>query len=104
MKKHIHHICIQTNSYKESLNFYIDILGFKIIKETPNFHGRDYNTWIALENFMIELQTPKDEEVFNKFNIENEGVAHICFYVENIEEEYGLMVDKGYSKFKVKNG
>ena len=39
MIKKIHHVCIQTNSYEDSLRFYLDILEFQIIKETPDFHG-----------------------------------------------------------------
>ncbi|MDZ5038577.1 VOC family protein, partial [Clostridium perfringens] len=41
--KMIHHICIQTEKYEESLDFYTRILGFEMINETPNFHGRDFN-------------------------------------------------------------
>ena len=41
-KKIIHHVCIQTNSYEESLDFYTRILGFEIVQETKNFHNRDY--------------------------------------------------------------
>ena len=31
MIKMLHHVCIQTDKYKESLDFYTNILGFKII-------------------------------------------------------------------------
>ena len=48
--KMIHHICIQTENYKESLDFYTRILGFEIVKESKNFHNREYNTWLKLEN------------------------------------------------------
>lgn len=54
-----HHICIQTDQYKESLEFYVDILGFKLIKETPDFHSRQYNSWLEQDGFFIELQTNK---------------------------------------------
>lgn len=67
----IHHICIQTNCYNESKMFYTDILGFKLIQETKNFHGREYNTWLDLNGFMIELQTGKDN--LEKYNKEAEG-------------------------------
>lgn len=60
--KAMHHVCIQTNSYKESLEFYKNILGFEIVEETKNFHTRDYNTWLKLGTFMIELQTSKKGE------------------------------------------
>ena len=47
--KMVHHICIQTESYHESLDFYQKRLGFKLVNETVNFHGRDVNTWIKLD-------------------------------------------------------
>lgn len=79
----IHHICIQTNTYEESKKFYIDILGFKLVKETPNFHGRDYNTWLDLNGFMIELQTGKNTLV--QYNKESEGIVHFALYEDNID-------------------
>ena len=36
--KMVHHICIQTEDYKESLDFYTRILGLEIVKESKNFH------------------------------------------------------------------
>ncbi len=35
----VHHLCIQTNTYLETLKFYTEGLGFKLVQETPNFHG-----------------------------------------------------------------
>ncbi len=42
----MHHVCIQTNSYNESLEFYTKVLGFRIVQETKDFHNREYNTWL----------------------------------------------------------
>ncbi|MEG1311626.1 MAG: VOC family protein [Romboutsia sp.] len=102
--KMIHHICIQTEKYTESLDFYITILGFKIITETQNFHSRDYNTWIQLGDFMIELQTPKSGDNFNKWSSLNGGPVHMAFLVDNVEEEYERILNLGYNNFKLKNG
>ncbi|MBN2222111.1 MAG: VOC family protein, partial [Vallitaleaceae bacterium] len=30
----LHHICIQTNQYEESKKFYMEVLGFTLLKET----------------------------------------------------------------------
>ncbi len=57
----IHHICIETSIYKESLKSYTRVLNFALVKETPDFHGREYNSWLELNRFYIELQTPKKE-------------------------------------------
>ena len=103
-KKFIHHVCIQTNDYKSSLNFYTKILGFEIYKETKNFHNRDYNKWLKLGNFMIELQTPKNNVPFSKYNTITEGIVHMCFYTDSVEDEYNRIKSLGYTNFKVKNG
>ena len=102
--KSIHHVCIQTEKYQESLDFYTKILGFDILSETPNFHTRAFNTWLKLDNFMIELQTAKNGDTLNPWSNINEGIVHMCFLVDNIEEEYERIKSLGYNNFKVKNG
>ena len=99
-----HHICIQTSTYQVSLDFYVDRLGFKIIKEEANFHTRDYNTWLQGYGMMIELQTPKKDTNFYKWSNLNSGPVHIAFTVDNVEEAYQFLKEKGYSDFKIKNG
>ena len=102
--KMIHHICIQTENYEESLDFYTRILGFEIVNQSKNFHDREYNTWLRLNNFMIELQTPKKGDSFNKWTSLNAGPVHMGFIVDNVEDEYERIKNLGYSYFKVKNG
>lgn len=102
--KLVHHICIQSSNYSESLDFYTRILGFEVIKETPNFHDRDYNTWLKLGDFMIELQTPKTGDELSKWSSLNSGPVHIGFLVNNVEAEYLRIKNLGYNNFKVKNG
>ena len=101
--KSLHHVCIQTENYRESKMFYTEILGFKIIKETPNFHGREYNTWLKLGEIMIELQTAKVSTNLNKWSSLNEGPVHISFLVENVQNAYKEIKSKGYNDFKIKN-
>lgn len=103
-KKIMHHVCIQTEKYKESLNFYTEILGFEIIKETPNFHKRSFNTWLKQGTFMIELQTAKEGDTLKEWNSLNQGIVHMCFIVDNVKEEFNRIKSLGYKKFKVKNG
>lgn len=102
--KYVHHVCIQTDNYEESRDFYTRILGFEVVSETPNFHSREYNTWLKLDNFMIELQTPKKGDNFNKWSSLNSGPVHMAFMVDNVEEEYERIKSLGYNNFKLKNG
>lgn len=104
--KTLHHICIQTNHYELSMNFYTKILGFEIVKETSNFHGRRYNTWLKLDSFLIEMQTPKRGVCarFNEFNGNAEGITHFCLYLKDIQSEYQRMKQLGCTSFLSKNG
>ncbi len=102
--KYVHHVCIQTENYEASLDFYTRILGFEVVSETTNFHGREYNTWLKLDNFMIELQTPKEGDNFNKWSSLNSGPVHIAFMVDNVEQEYEKIKSLGYNDFKLKDG
>ncbi|MBE6072905.1 MAG: VOC family protein [Clostridium butyricum] len=101
--KVIHHVCIQTEKYEESLNFYTNILGFKLIQETENFHSRKYNTWLKLGEFMIELQTNKESEKLKEYTSSSSGIVHMCFKVDDINDEYNKIKSLGYKNFKRKN-
>lgn len=97
----VHHVCIETSKYDESIFFYTKVLNFSLKKETPNFHGRDYNSWLELDGFYIELQTPKNKE--QKESIPNDkGLVHICFFVEDIFKELER-IKLIYNNFKLKN-
>jgi glyoxylase I family protein len=78
-------------------------MGFEIEKETKNFHNRDYNTWLKLGDFYIELQTPKKGDTLNPWSKYNAGIVHMCFSVDSVEEEYKRIKSLGYNDFKVKN-
>jgi len=100
----VHHVCIQTSKYEESLQFYTKILGFKLVKETTDFHSRNFNTWLSLGTFMIELQTGKKGDKLNHWSPLNEGIVHICFVVDDVHEEFERIKKLGYLNFKIKNG
>lgn len=97
----VHHACIETSKYDESIFFYTKVLNFSLKKETSNFHGRDYNSWLELDGFYIELQTSKNKE--RKESIpNNKGFVHICFFVEDIFKELER-IKLIYNNFKLKN-
>ena len=102
-KSFLHHICIQTNQYEQSLQFYCKMLDMEIIEETPDFHGREYNTWIKNDSLCIELQTPKKEQQFDNIDDEHTGVSHICLWVNDIHQIYYELREKGAQSF-IKHG
>lgn len=100
MELRFHHICIETNKYNESIKFYTILLGFDIIEETENFHGRDYNTWLQNGNVIIELQTPKNDTIGVINNcLPTNGLKHVCFQVQNIDEIISNLEAQGFTKF-----
>jgi glyoxylase I family protein len=102
-KKFVHHICIQTNNYQKSLDFYINALGFELVQESPQFHTRAYNSWLKLADFFIELQTGKAGENLNTVSPNMEGIVHFCLWVEDLAHEVQLIKQLGY-ECKLKNG
>lgn len=42
-----------------------------------------------------EMQTPKNKDVFYVFDMDNEGITHIYFNVEDIDEEYERIREMG---------
>lgn len=84
---YVHHLCIQTNSYLETMEFYTKGLGFEIVQESLNFNGREFNTWLKLGAFYIELQTGKQDEILTQVNSNSEGLVHFCIWVEDLEFE-----------------
>jgi len=98
----IHHICIETDRYSESINFYCHLLGFVIIEETKDFHGREFNTWIKKENIIIELQTPKSGESVHVSSPVQTGIVHVCFIVDNLHDAVDKLIEKGFNSFRKK--
>ena len=79
------------------------MLDMEIIEETPDFHGRDFNTWIKNDCLCIELQTPKKEQQFDRIDDVHTGISHICFWVNDINHLYQELCKKGACSF-IKHG
>lgn len=99
-----HHVCILTDNYKESLEFYKGVFQGCVIKENKDFHGRDYNSWITIGDIKLELQTPKRGTVVGENSTCQKGVVHIAFFTEDTEAEYARLLSLGVSSFLPKGG
>lgn len=100
----IHHVCIQTAVYEASKRFYTELLGFKVVSETQNFHGRAFNTWLqAPDGFRIELQTAKAEQPLSPCEPNAAGIAHLCFVEKNLDACVETMLHAGCG-FRRKHG
>ena len=111
----IHHVCVETDRYEESLAFYRDLLGFRLLRETKGFHGRDFNAWLQAGEAVIELQTPKSRADAGEAGAagaaagtgaaeERPGLAHVCLRVADLDEAVGELEAKGFDRFRRKGG
>lgn len=100
--KQIHHICIQTPAYAASKSFY-EALGFELVQESPNFHTRDFNSWLKLGDFYIELQTAKTDETLQDYSKHAAGPVHFALYVDDLEAEVARLEQLGVT-FLPKHG
>ena len=103
-KRVMHHVCIQTEKYEEFLGFIGIFWNLMLLRRLRDFTVGIIILELKLDDFMIELQTPKKGDTLNKWSSLNEGIVHMCFLVNDIEEEYNRIISLGYNNFKVKNG
>ena len=82
----VHHIAIITSDYEKSKSFYMDILGFTIIKEVFRENRNSYKLDLALNNiYTIELfsfQNPPKRVS----RPEACGLRHIAFKVKDLDK------------------
>jgi len=81
----IHHIAIIVSNYEISKNFYVNLLGFKVIRENYREDRNSYKLYLKIGDSEIELfsmnECPK-----RLTRPEACGLRHLAFYVDNIEE------------------
>ena len=81
----IHHIAIITSDYELAKRFYVDLLGFEVIRENYRPQRNDIKLDLRLGGAELEIfcepNPPKRVS-----NPEACGLRHLAFAVENIEE------------------
>jgi len=95
MLKAVHHIAIICSDYPTSKKFYTEILELKIIREVYRKERDSYKLDLALNGeYIIELfsfpNTPKRPS-----RPEAQGLRHLAFKVENIEDSILKLHTKG---------
>lgn len=95
--KHIDHIGIAVNSIQQAGKFYSDILGLKI-EDIENVADQKVNVgFIPITDSEVELVESTDPEgpVAKFIEARGEGIQHIAFRVESIEEALRELKAKG---------
>ena len=91
----IHHVAIICSDYEKSKQFYVEILGFSILKETFRKERNSYKLDLRVgNNDQIELFSfPNPPRRVN--NPEACGLRHLAFAVENLEEMVSNLKSQG---------
>lgn len=90
----IHHIAIIASNYEVSKNFYVNILGFKVVRENYRKDRDSYKLDLKIGESEIELFSMNDCPK-RLTRPEACGLRHLAFYVDNIEEVIKELNSKG---------
>lgn len=81
----IHHVAIIVSDYEISKDFYVNKLGFEIIRENYRENRNDYKLDLKLGSCELELFAIKGSRKRASYP-EACGLRHLAFKVEKIEE------------------
>ena len=91
----VHHIAIIVSDYALSRDFYVNKLGFPIIRENYRPEKNDWKLDLKLnETTELEIFAPKDPPKRLSYP-EACGLRHLAFHTEHIEETVKELEDKG---------
>lgn len=91
----IHHIAIIVSDYEASKDFYVNKLGFQIVREN---YRPERNDW----KLDLKVNETTELEIFGVKNPparvtrpEAAGLRHLAFFTDNIEETVSELKEKG---------
>ena len=98
----IHHVAIICSNYEKSKFFYVDILGFSIIRETFREHRNSYKLDLRVgDRDLIELFSfPNPPQRLT--NPEACGLRHLAFRVGDIEKAVLELKSQGVEVEKIR--
>ena len=83
--QNIHHVAIVVSDYEKSKDFYVNKLGFQVIREEYRQPQNDIKLEVQLGNSMIEIFGKKDPEP-NHGQATRAGMWHLCFYAPDLDK------------------
>lgn len=94
MLNKMHHTAIICSDYRRSREFYVDKLGFSVIREVWREERQDYLTMLRSGDVVLELFT-KPAAPPRPTQPEALGLRHLAFHVENVEEAAAWLHSRG---------
>lgn len=92
--KKAHHVAIIVSDYEKSRAFYVDKLGFTVVRENYREARDDYKLDLQLGDMELEIFGVKNPPK-RVTNPEACGLRHLAFHVEDIEEAVAALNEMG---------
>lgn len=90
----VHHVAIICSNYEKAKQFYVDQLGFKVIRENYREEKDDYKIDLKLDDMELELFIVKGCPKRVSYP-EAYGLRHLAFYVDSVDETVKELNAKG---------
>lgn len=90
----VHHIAIIGSDYEKSKHFYVDLLGFSVIRENYRKERDDYKIDLQLQGMELELFIIKNCPKRPSYP-EAYGLRHLAFAVKSVDEAVKELNGKG---------
>jgi glyoxylase I family protein len=95
MFNRLHHVAIICSDYARSKQFYVEILGFKVVRETYREERRSFKLDLQVgDRYQIELFSFSSPPA-RASRPEACGLRHIAFEVDNVEETVRKLTARG---------
>jgi Lactoylglutathione lyase and related lyases len=90
----VHHIAIIVSDYKRSRHFYVDLLGFRVLRENYRAQRNDYKLDLQLGTCELELFAVPGSPARLSYP-EACGLRHLAFKVSCIEDTVAELENRG---------
>ena len=90
----VHHIAIIGSDYEKSKHFYVDLLGFSVIRENYRQERDDYKIDLKPDGMELELFIIKNCPKRPSYP-EAYGLRHLAFAVDSVDETVQYLNEKG---------
>ena len=97
----VHHVALLVSDYQKSREFYVDKLGFQIVRENFRKERGDYKLDLELDGVELEIFAPAEKDTEHKLHPERPdfpeayGLRHLAFTVTDIEKTAAELQAKG---------
>jgi glyoxylase I family protein len=91
----IHHVAIICSDYARSKHFYVEVLGFKVVRETYREGRKSYKLDLQVgDRYQLELFSFPDPPA-RPSRPEACGLRHFAFEVDDVQESAQTLIARG---------